>query len=120
MLKSVKELLAWQKAYKLALDTYRLTDGFPKKEQYILVPQIRRAAISVSGNIAEGYERGHRKEYVQFLMIARGSLSELETYFLLAKDLGYMHESNYDNIEISRKETARLLQGLLRSLATNP
>lgn len=78
MLQSYRELLVWQKAMELALLAYRLTEGFPRRELYGLVAQIRRASVSVPSNIAEGYGRGSRKEYLQFLWIAQGSLKELE------------------------------------------
>jgi four helix bundle protein len=72
--------------------------------------------VSVPANIAEGYERNHRKEYLQFLFIAKGSLGETETYLLLAKDLGYLLESDYSNIDEKRKDTSWLLKGLIKSL----
>ena len=84
-----KQLIVWQKAYAFALGIYKTTQTFPKNELYGLVSQMRRSAISVSANIAEGYERQHRKEYLQFLTIARGSLGELESYLLFSKDLKF-------------------------------
>jgi four helix bundle protein len=77
--KSFRKLLAWQKAYELALEVYKTTGEFPKNEVYGLSSQIRRASASVPANVAEGYERQHRKEYVQHSFIARGSLGEVET-----------------------------------------
>lgn len=74
MLQSYRELLVWQKAMELALLAYRLTEGFPRRELYGLAAQIKRASVSVPSNIAEGYGRGSRKEYLQFLSIAQGSL----------------------------------------------
>jgi len=85
-------------------------------ETYGLASQIKRAAISVPANVAEGYERNHRKEYLQFLYIAKGSLGEIETYLLLAKDLEYLTQEEYDGVSIIREETARILKGLIRSL----
>lgn len=111
-----RNLIAWQKAYEFALAVYKVTKKFPKSEQYGLVSQICRAAISVIGNIAEGYERQYRKEYVQFLMIAKGSLGELETYLLLARDLCYLSVGEYDGLEIMRKEASKIITGLIRSL----
>jgi len=112
-----KGLIAWQKAYGLALEAYKITKDFPKYEQYALISQIRRAAVSVIGNIAEGYERQYRKEYVQFLMIAKGSLGEIETYLLFAKDLGYISKDKYAYIETKREEVIKLLRGLIKSLS---
>jgi four helix bundle protein len=87
--KSFQELIVWQKSYKLVLEVYRLTAEFPKSEIYGLAQQMRRAAVSIPSNIAEGYCRKHRAEYNQFLSIAYGSLSELETQYMLCIDLGY-------------------------------
>lgn len=112
-----RKLEVWQKAYGLALEVYRLTKDFPKSELYGLTSQIQRAAVSISANIAEGYERNHKKEYLQFLFIARGSAGEIETLLLLAKDLGYLTEVNYQTVDARRAETARMLQGLIRSLS---
>lgn len=114
--KGFRQLTVWQKAYELTLEVYRLTKAFPKQEIYGLTSQLQRAAVSISANIAEGYERNHRKEYLQFLFIAKGSLGEVETYLLLAKDLGYLYNSDYLAIDEKRKDTSRLLQGLIKSL----
>ncbi len=97
--KGFKGLTVWQKAYALTLDIYKVSKKFPKEEIYGLSSQLRRAAVSIPANIAEGYERNHRKEYVQFLFVSKGSLGEVETQLLLAKDLGYLSESDYSAIE---------------------
>lgn len=111
-----RNLIAWQKAYAFALEIYKATKGFPKDELYGLTSQIRRAAVSISANIAEGYERQHRKEYIQFLTIAKGSLGEVETYLMFARNLGYIRENEYAMLEEMRRETGRLLRGLIKSL----
>ena len=115
--KGFKKLLVWQKSYELTLHTYRLTKSFPKDELYGLTSQLRRAVTSITANISEGYERNHRKEYVQFLHISRGSLGEVETYLLLARDLEYLADKNFEELETRRSEVARLLQGLISSLS---
>ncbi len=92
---SFKDLIVWQKAYKLVLEIYRKTEHFPKSEVYGLAQQMRRAAVSVPSNIAEGYGRKHKAEYSQFLSMAYSSLQELETQYLLAVDLKYMQKSEY-------------------------
>ena len=92
-LKSFKELIVWQKAYKLVLEIYKFTCNFPKTETYGLVQQIRRAAISIPSNIAEGYGRKHKTDYHRFLSMAYGSLLELETQYMLSIDLGYAKQS---------------------------
>jgi four helix bundle protein len=104
---SFRNLLAWQKAFDLTIETYKAIKKFPKSEAYGLISQIQRSAVSIPANIAEGYERNHKKEYLQHLFIAKGSLGELETHLLLACRLGYLSEEEYDSIEKIRKETAR-------------
>lgn len=90
-----KQLTVWQKAYELALEIYKFSKAFPKEEIYGLTSQMRRAAVSIPANIAEGYERKNRKEYLQFLYIAKGSTGEVETYLSLARDLGYLSSQDY-------------------------
>ena len=86
---SFKDLIVWQKSYKLVSEIYKITRNFPKEETYGLSQQIRRASVSIPSNIAEGYGRAYNKEYRQFLSIAYGSLCELETQYLLSVDLGF-------------------------------
>jgi len=112
-----RTLEVWKRSYDLTLEIYRLTKTFPKEEAYGLTSQMQRAAVSVTANIAEGYERNHRKEYLQFLFISKGSLGELETFLLLARDLGYVSQELYTSTEQVRKDSARILTGLIRSLS---
>jgi four helix bundle protein len=114
---SFKKLTVWQKTYLLALDIYKQTQDFPSSELYGLTSQLRRSVVSILANIAEGSERQHPKEFLQFLSVARGSLAEVETYLLLAKDLGYISEKEFDESEEQRKEIGRLLRGLYKSLS---
>lgn len=111
-----RQLVAWQKAYQLSLDVYRMTSGFPSSEMYGLVSQMRRASVAIPANIAEGYNRQHRKEYLQFLSVASGSLAELETYLLLSHDLGYVNADRFASLDDLRKNVGRVLSGLIRSL----
>ncbi len=90
MLKNYKELKVWQKAYQSCLEVYKLTKGFPTDERYGLTSQMRRAAVSVPSNIAEGYGRKTTPEYIRSLYFAYGSNCELETQISLSGDLGYM------------------------------
>jgi four helix bundle protein len=115
--KSFKKLTVWQKAYNFVLIIYKHSRKFPSSELYGLTSQIRRAAVSISANIAEGSERQYKKEFMQFLSIARGSLAEVETYLMLSKDLGYLNEREFSELEEQRKEVGRLLRGLYRSLS---
>ena len=110
-LKSFKELIVWQKAYKLVLEIYKFTNNFPKAETYGLTQQVRRAATSIPSNIAEGYGRKHKTDYHRFLSMAYGSLLELETQYLLAVDLGYTRQSNA--IEGLLKEVGGMLYRIM-------
>lgn len=111
-----RRLLVWQNSYELVLLIYRLTADFPVLEEYGLKSQLRRSIVSLPANIAEGYERNHRKEYVQFLHMAKGSLGEAETYLSLSKDLGYFSTELYEIIEGKRSEVGRMLKALIKSL----
>ena len=118
MLQSYRDLLVWQRALELAVRIYRLSEKFPKSEIYGLTSQVRRAAVSVPSNIAEGYGRGSRKEYLQFLSVAQGSLKELETQIILAQRLSYASEKDAE-VTLSASETVgKMLGGLMRSLRT--
>ncbi|OHB75021.1 MAG: hypothetical protein A2Z25_03880 [Planctomycetes bacterium RBG_16_55_9] len=104
---SFKDLVVWQKAYRLVLEIYKITKDFPSFEMYGLAQQMRRAAVSIPSNIAEGYGRKHKAEYRQFLSVAYGSLSELETQYLLSVDLQYTE--NCEVIENLLKEVGSML-----------
>jgi four helix bundle protein len=108
------ELKAWQEALELVKEIYRVTRNFPKEEIYGLISQMRRAAVSIPSNISEGAARGGDREFIQFLIIARGSLSELETQLLISKDLGYMQD--VPGIQERIDKLFALIGGLLRSL----
>jgi four helix bundle protein len=115
-----KQLAVWQKSYDLTLKIYKYSGSFPNDERYGITSQLRRAAYSVPSNIAEGYERNHRKEYVQFLHIAKGSLGEIETFLMLCRDLTYLTADTYQELEFQRAEVGKMLKGLISSLSTNP
>ena len=118
MLKSFRELVVWQRAYSLTLEIYKVTSIFPKAKIYGLVSQMQRAAVSIPSNIAEGYQRQSRKEYVQFLSIAYSSCGELETQILLSRDLGFMDETSFKKVISLQEEVAKLLFKLIESLRT--
>ena len=92
-IKSFKDLRIWQKGMEIITDIYTLTKKFPKEELFSLTSQLRRSAISIPSNIAEGFKRFHNKEYKQFLFIALGSCAELETQIIIAKELKYINEN---------------------------
>jgi four helix bundle protein len=114
--KRYQDLVAWQKARLLVKVVYQASRGFPREEIYALTSQIRRAAVSVPSNIAEGYGRGSLNDYVRFLQTARGSLYELQTQLVLAGDLEYMPASQVEALIIQSDEVSRILQGLIASL----
>lgn len=116
MLKSYRDLLVWQKAIELVVLVYRLSAEFPRDEIYGLTAQIRRASVSVPSNIAEGYGRGTRKEYIQFLSIAQGSLKELETQTILAERLSYATSAQVERVLSDSERVGKMLGSLIRSL----
>jgi four helix bundle protein len=118
-LKSYKELIVWQKAYELTLLIYKETEKFPKSEIFGLSSQLRRAAVSIASNIAEGYQRQPGGEYVQFLYIAFGSCAEVETQILLCKDLHYLSESNFIILNNLLTEVGKMLYALIAKLKEN-
>lgn len=116
-MQSYKDLIAYQKGYKLAFEIYQATKAYPKEEIYGLTSQMRRSSVSVPCNIAEGYRRGHRKEYIQFLYTANGSCGELETLLSLSRDLDLIGKDVFDNLYPLQEEVSKLLRGLISSLS---
>lgn len=119
MLRNYKELKVWQKGYALCLEIYKVTKTFPKEERYGLTSQIRRAAVSIPSNIAEGYGRKSTAEYIQALYIAYGSQCELETQILLSGDLGFIESKTLKQLQERVEEVERMLKGLIKSLGKN-
>jgi len=115
-----RDLDAWKASKALAVATYRVTDRFPSAERFGLTAQVRRAAVSVMSNIAEGTGRGTDAQFAAFLRIARGSLHELESQGLLAVELGFSSTVASEELLSASRQTARLLHGLLRSVRTRP
>jgi len=115
-METFKDLRAWQESMNLVEMVYLATKEFPKEEIYGLTNQIRRAAVSVPSNIAEGNGRSSGKEYVHFLLIANGSLKELETQMLISEKVGYLHKEKLEEITKQLNSVGRLLTGLRKSL----
>jgi four helix bundle protein len=113
---SYRDLTVWQKGMELTKEVYQVTQGFPKQEIYGLTSQVRRAAVSVPANIAEGHARDSTKEYLHHLSIARGSLAEVETLLLLANQLRYCEAVKTCAIESLCAEVGRMLSGLKNRL----
>lgn len=113
---SYKDLIVWQKSFDLVIEVYRLTALFPRSELYGMTGQMRRAAIAIPSNIAEGYTRKHRKEYIQFVSIAFSSGAELETQLLLAKTLKLAPRENFMKADQLLEEVMKMLNRLLKKL----
>ena len=113
-IKTFRDLIAWQKAMALAKMVYETTRTMPDAERFGLTMQMRRSAVSIPSNIAEGYARQSRTDYIRFLKVARGSLAELETQLILCEQLEFLHSLQTVNALLA--ETDRVLQGLIRSL----
>ena len=117
-----KNLQAWQKAHRLVLETYAKTANFPREEQFGLTAQVRRAAVSIAANIAEGSSRGSDREFAQFaqfLRVASGSASEVEYFAILVADLSLLSRPEAAHIAEGAAEVRRMLSGLLASLSTH-
>lgn len=114
---SYKNLTVWQKSYKLTIFVYALTKKFPKEELFCLVSQMRRAAVSVPSNIAEGNTRPSKKDHLHFIRIAYGSGAELETQIEISKDLNYISEKEYNESTLLLSEVMKMLNALIVSLS---
>jgi four helix bundle protein len=115
-IKSHRDLIAWQKAMDLVVETYKVSRDFPKEELYGLTSQMRRAAMSVPANIAERQGRRLSGEFIHFLGNARGSLLELDTHLEIALRLGYIEQKKYQPVRDQIQEVGRILNGLIRSI----
>jgi four helix bundle protein len=113
---SYRDLIAWRKAMDLVTDVYRVTKAFPREELYGLTNQLRRAAVSVPSNIAEGQDRFSRKEFHHFLSHARGSLVEVETHLMIAENLGYLDPNQTRFLLDKTSELGKVLNGLIASI----
>lgn len=114
-IKSFTDLKAWQEGHRLVLMIYETTRNFPKEEQFGLVSQVRRAAVSITSNIAEGFSRQSFKEKIQFYSIALGSLTELQNQLLVAKDVNYINEVSFDKIAKQTVVVSKIMNGLIKS-----
>ncbi len=116
MIRDYKELDVWKKSVALTTEIYKLTAGFPDTERYGLTSQIRRATTSIPANIAEGWGRGSRGEYIQFLTVARGSLMELETHLIISCNLQFLHSEKLASVSKPVKDIERMLNRLIAVL----
>ena len=116
MLKSHHELDVWRKSYGLVLDVYKVTSGFPSHEMFGLTSQLRRCAVSIPANIAEGHSRRSRGDYLRFLSIAQGSAGELDTLLPVARDLSYLDKMTARGLLTTLDDVGRMLTRLRQSL----
>ncbi len=116
MARNFTELIAWQRAMKLTKAIYNASAHFPSDEKYALLQQIRRAAVSVPSNIAEGQARHSSKEFLRFLSNARGSLAEVQTHIMLAEEFGYIPNSEAKKLFTDASELYRIINGLYSSI----
>ena len=115
-IRSYRDIVAWQKSFQLGLSVYRLTLKFPADERFGLTSQTRRSAVSVASNIAEGYGRHGRADYVRFLKVARGSLYELDTQLSFAAELKYITPEQHAPVKHLLDESERVLAGLIKAV----
>ena len=108
------DLNAWKESHKLVLEIYRITKSFPREEIFGITSQMRRAAVSITSNIAEGFGRYSSKEQIQFFYIAFGSAIELSNQLIISKDIKYISESDYINIDKLLLNSRKLISGLIR------
>ena len=111
-----RKLIVWQKSKDLAVDIYKLTSTGNLAKDYSLVDQMRRASVSIPSNIAEGNDRGSQKEFIRYLHIAKGSLSELKTQLEIAKEIHYIDVEIFSDIESKCEELSKMLGGIIKSI----
>ena len=113
VISTFRDLIVWQKGHLLVLEIYKISTTFPSSEQFGLVNQLRRAVVSITSNIAEGFSRRSIKEKIQFYYVAHGSLSEVENQIQIAKDIGYITEAEYSKLSNLCFEVGRLLNSFI-------
>lgn len=113
-IRTFTDLDAWKEAHKLVLIIYKITKIFPKEEMFGLTNQMRRAVISITSNIAEGFSRNSFKEKLQFYSMAQGSLTEVQNQLLAAKDIGYITEEDFNNIAEQSVKAHKIINGLIK------
>lgn len=118
-IESFTDLIAWKKVHQLVLFIYKVSLNFPSYELYALTSQLRRAVISISSNIAEGFARNSRNEKIQFYYIALGSLTELQNLLLISKDLNYLNKELFIKLSEKTIEISKLINSLIKSLKSS-
>lgn len=113
---SFKDLVVWQKSHQFVLGIYSVTAGFPKEEIYALTSQIRRAAVSIPANIAEGFRKKTLPNKINFISHSEGSLEEVKYYLILAKDLNYISSIDFEKLTLDAEEVSKLISGYSKSI----
>ena len=119
-IKSFTDLRAWQEAHQLALAVYEITNALPREEQYALSSQLRRAAISITSNIAEGFSKSGQKDKEKFYNTAHGSLTEVQSQLLIARDLGYISDERFRELADRSVGVSKLVNGLIKNARGKP
>ncbi len=119
-IKNYKDLIVWQKSVDLSVLIYEVTEKFPREEMYGITSQMRRASVSIASNIAEGKQRGTRKDLVHFFRMAKGSASELETQIIISKKLNFSKSINYSKIDDVLEEIIKMLRSIVYKLTLQP
>ncbi|MEK7575474.1 MAG: four helix bundle protein [Patescibacteria group bacterium] len=117
MIKEFYDLDVWEKGHQLVLEIYRITKDFPKEEKFGIIDQLRRAASSITANIAEGFERYHFNDKIKFYYQARGSVAEVQNFLILSKDLGYIKTEKCEELNNQADIIRQLINGLIRSIS---
>jgi four helix bundle protein len=108
------DLLAWKKGHELVLEVYRLTNSFPKAEMFGLTNQLRRASVSITSNIAEGFSRSTYADKARFYAISLGSVTEVQNQFMISRDLGFITKTDYNYISSTLVELHKIINGLIK------
>jgi four helix bundle protein len=116
MVQNFKDLIVWQKSHEFTLRVYKATEKFPVSEQYALVSQLRRASASIGANISEGCGRPTNKDFCNFLHHSLGSCKECENHLLLSKDLGYIKEQEFTELNLQTDQIGKMLNGLIKKI----
>jgi len=114
-IKNFTDINTWKEGHKLVLGVYEALKAFPKEEKYALSDQMRRCAVSITSNIAEGFSRQGKKEKLQFYYMSKGSLTELQNQLLIARDVGYLNSNTFKKLADQTVVVGKLLSGLIRS-----
>jgi four helix bundle protein len=118
-IKRFRDLIVWQKSMALVTDIYRLSRMLPNEEQYGLISQLRRSAVSIPSNIAEGYGRKSTGDYIRFLQVAMGSVYELQTQWEICLNLDYIKAASFQDLYEKSREIERMLSSLISKISTN-